>query len=192
MHAELHLAGRYLLGLRRRTHVVTVSLISLTGLALGVLALVVTLALLEGFQSSIRSGLEDHGIHARVTPVQGRRLVEPDLLASVLQEGLGAVEQVEVVRGSCLVGSYGNAVPASVVGRSDALDVRVDRALAARLGVGRGDEVNLVSSRQRLTPMGPLPGEAPVPDRGGRDPRAGLGGRFGAPAARRRAAPAVG
>jgi lipoprotein-releasing system permease protein len=155
--AELHLAGRYLLGLRRRTHVVTVSLISLGGLALGVLALVVTLALLEGFQSSIRSGLEDHGVHARVTPAEGRRLAEPERLVSVLQEALGVVEQVEVVRGSCLVSARGSAVPASVVGRSDAAGVSVDRALAARLGVGRGDEVDLVSSRQRLTPMGPLP-----------------------------------
>jgi len=155
--AELHLAGRYLLGLRRRTHVVTVSLISLAGLALGVLALVVTLALLEGFQSSIRSGLEEHGVHARVTPAEGRRLAEPDRLVSVLQGELGVVDQVEVVRGSCLVSAYGSAVPASVVGRSDAVGVSVDRALAARLGVGRGDEVDLVSSRQRLTPMGPLP-----------------------------------
>ncbi len=39
---ELHLARRYLLGLRRRTHIATVTLISMIGLGLGVLALVVT------------------------------------------------------------------------------------------------------------------------------------------------------
>ena len=58
MRAELHLARRYLLGLGRRTHVATVTAISFVSLALGVLALVVTLALLEGFQASIRRDFE--------------------------------------------------------------------------------------------------------------------------------------
>jgi len=74
MSAELHLARRYLVGLRRRTHVATVTLISMAGLGLGVLALVVTLALLEGFQSSIREEIVARAAHARVVPVDGRRL----------------------------------------------------------------------------------------------------------------------
>ena len=36
MRAELHIVRRYLIGLRRRTHVATVTLISLVGLGLGV------------------------------------------------------------------------------------------------------------------------------------------------------------
>ncbi len=157
MSAELHLARRYLVGLRRRTHVATVTLISMVGLCLGVLALVVTLALLEGFQSSIRSEIVARATHARVSPSGGRRLEDPVKLASVLQEKLGQVEMVQVVRGTCLVSSLSDAVPASVVGRSDVLEVVVDRILAARLGVGVGDEVQVISPRQRLTPMGPLP-----------------------------------
>ena len=157
MSAELHLARRYLVGLRRRTHVATVTLISMVGLCLGVFALVVTLALLEGFQSSIRSEIVARATHARVSPSRGRRLEDPAKLASVLQEKLGQVEMVQVVRGTCLVSSLSDAVPASVVGRSDVLEVVVDRILAARLGVGVGDEVQVISPRQRLTPMGPLP-----------------------------------
>ena len=56
--AELHVASRYLIGTRRWTPVVTVTLISLLGLGLGVFALVVTLSLLDGFQSGIRSQIE--------------------------------------------------------------------------------------------------------------------------------------
>jgi len=129
----------------------------MVGLCLGVLALVVTLALLEGFQSSIRSEIVARATHARVAPSRGRRLEDPVKLASVLQEKLGQVEMVQVVRGTCLVSSLSDAVPASVVGRSDVLEVVVDRILAARLGVGVGDEVQVISPRQRLTPMGPLP-----------------------------------
>ncbi len=155
--AELHLARRYLIGLRRRTHVATVTLISMVGLGLGVLALVVTLSLLEGFQSAIRAELVAKANHVRVTSDRGRRLQYPEKLASVLQRDLPQVEMIKVVRGTCLVSSLSDAVPASVVGRSDALDVVVDRVLAARLGVGVGDQIQVISPRQRLTPMGPLP-----------------------------------
>ena len=157
MSAELHLARRYLVGLRRRTHVATVTLISMVGLGLGVLALVVTLSLLEGFQASIRAEIVNRATHARVIPVHGRRLADPEKLASVLQGELGEVELVEVVRGTCLVSSFVDAVPASVIGRSDAIDVGMDRILASRLQVGGGEEISVISPRQRLTPMGPLP-----------------------------------
>ena len=157
MSVELHLARRYLLGLRRRTHIATVTLISMIGLGLGVLALVVTLSLLEGFQASIRSEIVAKATHARVIPVNGRRLTDPRKLASVLQEKLPEVELVEVVRGTCLVSSFQDAVPASVIGRSDALDVGLDRILANRLQIGSGEEISVISPRQRLTPMGPLP-----------------------------------
>ncbi|MFV2071897.1 MAG: ABC transporter permease [Thermoanaerobaculales bacterium] len=155
--AELHLARRYLLGLRRRTHVATVTLISLLGLGFAVFALVVTLSLLEGFQASIRSEIVGRAAHARVVPGIGRRLQDPERLASVLQEAVGHVEMVQVVRGTCLVSSRTDAVPAAVVGRSDAPAVTVDRILAVRLGVGAGDFVTVISPRHRLTAMGPLP-----------------------------------
>jgi lipoprotein-releasing system permease protein len=155
--AELHLARRYLVGLRRRTHIATVTLISMVGLGLGVLALVVTLSLLEGFQASIRSEIVSRATHVKVVPVHGRRLEDPKKLASVLQEKLPEVDFVEVVRGTCLVSSFEDAVPASVIGRSDALDVGLDRILANRLQVGGGEQISVISPRQRLTPMGPLP-----------------------------------
>jgi lipoprotein-releasing system permease protein len=154
---ELHIARRYLVGLRRRTHVATVTLISLVGLALGVLALIVTLALLEGFQSGIREELVERVAHARVSPSQGRQLDDADGLASVLQANLPGVETVRVVGGTCLVASPADAVPALLVGRSDTPVASVDQLLAAKLGVGVGDEVEVISPRHRLTPMGLLP-----------------------------------
>lgn len=157
MGAELHLVHRYLVGIRRRTHVATVTLISLVGLGLGVMALVVTLALLEGFQSSIRRELVEQAAHARLAPASGRVLDDPDRLVSVLQGELPEVMTVQVVRGTCLVASSIGAVPASVVGRSDVGEVSADRILAARLASGRGDRVDVIAPRQRLTPMGPLP-----------------------------------
>lgn len=157
MQAELYLARRYLFGIRRRTHVATVTLISLGGLAMGVFALIVTLSLLEGFQSSIRRDLVTRAAHARITPAQGRVLEEPGELASVLHAALPKVKIFEVLRGNCIVSSSTDAVPASVIGRSDISAAGVDPVLAARLGVGAGAMIDVISSRQRLTPMGPLP-----------------------------------
>ncbi len=155
--AELHVASRYLVGSRRWTPVVTVTLISLLGLGLGVFALVVTLALLDGFQSGIRSQIVAHAAHAEIRPTAGRRLDDPEKLASLLQGALGNVEIVQMVRGTCLVSSDTDAVPASVVGRSDTDRVTADRILSRRLGLGSGDRIEVISARQRLTPMGPLP-----------------------------------
>ena len=135
----------------------TVTLISLFGLGLGVFALVVTLALLDGFQSGIRSQIVAHAAHTEVWPVTGRRIEDPEKLASLLQSALSNVEIVQMVRGTCLVSSDTDAVPASVIGRSDTDRVTVDRILSRRLGVGSGDRLDVISARQRLTPMGPLP-----------------------------------
>ncbi len=157
MRVELHLARRYLVGVGRRTHVATVTLISFIGLTLGVLALVVVLALLEGFQSGIRAELVARTEHARIEPRQGRRLDDPDGLASLLQAQLPDAEIVQTVRGTCLVATGGDAVPASLVGRSDVSEAAIDRVLAVRLAVASGDDVEVISARQRLTPMGPLP-----------------------------------
>jgi len=154
--AELHLARRYLFGLRRRTHVATVSLISLVSLALGVLALVVTLALLEGFQSTIRAELVSRSAHSRIRPARGRELEHPAALVRRVREALPGVELVEVLRGTCLVRGRGEAVPANVEGRSDVQTPMVDAVLAARLGVAPGEELEVISPRRRLTPMGPV------------------------------------
>lgn len=157
MKAEFLLVKRYLFTLKRRTHIATVTAISLTGLALGVMALIVTLALLEGFQGTIRSDIVNRAAHAKVAPATGRALEAPDALASVLHDALPGVELTRVVRGTCLVTSLIDAVPASVVGRSDVERVAIDRVLAARISAGPGERIQVISPRQRLTPMGPVP-----------------------------------
>ncbi len=90
-------------------------------------------------------------------PREGRVLDDAEELASVLHRELPDVEMVSVVKGTCVVASATDAVPASLVGRSDATEVVADQVLAARLGVGLGTELDIVSPRRRLTPMGPLP-----------------------------------
>jgi lipoprotein-releasing system permease protein len=149
-------AGRYLLGLRRRTHVAAVSAISFGAMALGAAALVLTLALLEGFQSTIRAQLAESGIHAELRPVLGRALPPGDWLA--LLRARHPELQVRTVRGGAVwcLGPDG-AVPAELEAVDTLSTVEVNRVLAARLGIGAGSELVVASPRLVLTPLGPMP-----------------------------------
>ena len=150
------LAGRYLLGLRRRTHVAAVSAISFGAMALGAAALVVTLALLEGFQSTIRAQLAEAGTHAQLRPRVGRTLPGGDWLARLRQRHPEL--QVRALTGGSVwcLGPDG-AIPAELEAVDTLSSVEVNRVLAARLGVGAGSEVTIASPRLVLTPLGPMP-----------------------------------
>ncbi len=150
------LAGRYLLGLRRRTHVAAVSAISFGAMALGAAALVITLALLEGFQATIRAQLERTGVHAVLRPRSGRSLPGGDWLAA-LRRKHPDLQMRALTSGAvwCLAGE--SATPA-ILELADTLSrVEVNRVLAARLGVGAGSPLTVASPVLALTPLGPMP-----------------------------------
>jgi lipoprotein-releasing system permease protein len=150
------IAGRYLLGLRRRTHVAAVSAISFGAMALGAAALVLTLALLEGFQSTIRAQLAESGIHAELRPRAGRTLPPGDWLVSL--RARHPELQVRSVSGGavwCL--GLDGAIPAELEAVDTLSRVEVNRVLAARLGIGAGSELVVASPKLVLTPLGPMP-----------------------------------
>jgi lipoprotein-releasing system permease protein len=149
-------ASRYLLGLHRRTHVAAVSAISFGAMALGAAALVLTLSLLEGFQSTIRTQLAESGIHAELRPRVGRTLPPGDWLSSLRAHHPEL--QIRAVSGGAVwcLGPDG-AVPAELEAVDTLSRVEVNRVLAARLGIGAGSELVIASPRLVLTPLGPMP-----------------------------------
>src|SRR5262245_24627982 len=74
MRFETAVALRYLAASRRRAHVALVATISIVGLAVGVAALIVSLALLSGFQDRIRRQMAERTAHLTVSPERGRLL----------------------------------------------------------------------------------------------------------------------
>jgi len=150
------LVGRYLLGLRRRTHVAAVSAVSFSAMALGAAALVVTLALLEGFQSTIRQQLAASGVHAVLRARVGSTLPPGDWLGR-LRERHGELHVRSIASGAVWCVSEGGAVPAVLAVVDTLSGVEVNRVLAARLGAGVGAEVTLATPRAILTPLGPMP-----------------------------------
>ncbi|MBZ5588279.1 MAG: FtsX-like permease family protein [Acidobacteriia bacterium] len=150
------LAGRYLLGLRRRTHVAAVSAISFGAMALGAAALILTLALLEGFQSTIRTQLAEAGIHAELRPRVGRSLPGGDWIAQ-LRRDHPEIEVRASTGGAVWCLGPDGAVPAELEVVDTLSRLEVNRVLAARLGVGAGSELTIASPRLTLTPLGPMP-----------------------------------
>ncbi|MBP7797447.1 MAG: FtsX-like permease family protein [Thermoanaerobaculaceae bacterium] len=156
MRVLLLLVGRYLGGLRRRTHVAAVSSISFGAMALGAAALVLTLALLEGFQHTIRVQLSERGVHAMLRPRHGSTLPTGDWLAR-LRARHPELEFRALAGGSVWCTVPGEATPAELEVVDSLTRVEVNRVLAARLGVGAGTWMAVASPHLVLTPLGPLP-----------------------------------
>ncbi len=156
MRALAFVVYRYLWGLSRRTHVAVVSAISFVSLSLGAAALVLTLALLEGFQATVRQELKMVGPHALLLPAVGDKLPPGGWLAELAARNPGfSFRKLE--RGVGWVVALGEAIPVHVEVSEELSGVEVDRVLAARGAIGPGAEVNIVSPAPMLTPLGPAP-----------------------------------
>lgn len=151
------LAKRYLLASRRDAQVGVVALAAFLGLALGVAALVVSLALLAGFQAHVKSRLLAETPHLLVTPAGRGVFHDVDRVGGRLAAVPGVVSVSPVARGRVWVSMGRDAAPAEVVGREKTKGLILDVAQARPLGIVPGETVTLVSSRSRLSPLGPVP-----------------------------------
>ena len=151
------LAKRYLLASRRDAQVGVVALAAFLGLALGVAALVVSLALLAGFQTHVRCRLLAETPHLLVTPAGRDAFHDVDRIGTKLAAVPGVVSVSPIVRGRVWVSMGRDAAPAEIVGREKTKGLVLDVLQARPLGIVPGETVTLVSSRSRLSPLGPVP-----------------------------------
>ncbi|MDQ2978506.1 MAG: FtsX-like permease family protein [Acidobacteriota bacterium] len=169
MRFESFVALRYLAASRRRAHVALISTISVVGLAVGVAALVLSLSLLSGFQDRIRAQMSDHSPHLVVSPERGDRLADPDLVRRVLASVPGVVATQPAIEGRGWLSGlssraivpvrFRNAAPGTMP--EDSPDspppARLAFSVATRVGAEPGSVLRLLSSRTRLSPIGPIP-----------------------------------
>ncbi len=151
------LAKRYLLASRRDAQVGVVALAAFLGLLLGVAALVVSIALLSGFQTNIKKRLLAETPHLLVTPAGRGEFHDADRLAGKLAAVPGVASVSPVARGRVWVSLGGQAMPAMAVGREKQKGLVLDATQARPIGLVAGETVTLVSSRSRLSPLGPVP-----------------------------------
>lgn len=163
------LALRYVRSTRRDAFASFLSAVAAGGIALGVAALVVSLAVISGFQDALRAELLQRtpqilvdlppglDLAAAQAARQAVRRVAGVTGAQLQVRGNGWVVDEGKVRAVELVGFEGLA-PRSFPGVAGLPEgLYVPASLAARWGLGPGRVLTLVSPRPTLTPLGPQP-----------------------------------
>jgi lipoprotein-releasing system permease protein len=183
MSLELFVALRYLLARRKQAFISLISLISMLGVAVGVMALVVALALMTGLQGELRDrilgstahvyawklgGIDDYAIEVdRLRSVEGVLAAAPAIQGLALISGAGtesfisfkgidpALESgVTDIESALLSGSLAALAPAS---DDDRPGILLGDVLARQLGVSTGETVNVMTAQGTLSPMGVIP-----------------------------------
>ena len=176
---ELFIGLRYVRARTQRGFVSFISLASLSGIGLGVAALIVILSVMNGFESELRTRLLSIGAHASLSDPENGIVAWPELAARVeAQPGVEAVAPFTALEGM-LASSNSVLSPAVVRGivpteeaavsqleqlltvgslgdlQAGAQRIVLGRFLAASLGVGVGERITLLApavENGRLTP----------------------------------------
>lgn len=180
---ELHIALRYLFAKRRQAFISVISLISTLGVAIGVMAVVIALAMMTGLQNELRDRMLGSNPHVWVWNQKGitDARAEADKLRAlphvigaapaILGQGLISAasetepvqikgidpaleQQVTNIKGAMQSGSLG-PLTTPVSGEPDGILLGKD--LAAKLGVSIGDSVSVLTPQGTLSPMGLIP-----------------------------------
>jgi lipoprotein-releasing system permease protein len=180
---EFFVALRYLLARRKQAFISLISLISTIGVAVGVMALVIALALMTGLQGELRDrilgstahvyvwktgGITDYraevtrlqqvdGVIGAGPAIMGRALISTDLAdAFISLKGVDPSLEGNVtdIRRAMQAGSIGALVPAS---EDEPPGILIGRNLAEQLGLTVGETATLLTPQGTLSPMGMIP-----------------------------------
>ncbi|MBE0617365.1 MAG: lipoprotein-releasing ABC transporter permease subunit [Proteobacteria bacterium] len=177
---ELGIALRYLKARRGELLISLITWISVGGVALGVMALVVVLSVMTGFEEDLRDKILGTNAHVVVYPMGGT-LQNPEAVARELEQVEGvvaatpfAVSQVMLMSGGSVQGAVLRGIDVESAGRAtdverflvegrladlvgDVPGVLVGREMARNLGLFIGDVVQVVSPAGSPTPLGLVP-----------------------------------
>ena len=187
MRFELFVAARYLKAKRRQAVVGVVTTISVAGVAAGVAALIIALAITNGMRRDLQDKLLGSSAHVQLMPVEakGIRNWQPLLeklrkVPHVVAASPGLYEQVLVARGARDGGAMvegilpnyemnvSDLLKAATPGSVSALEPQNERIRICRpsssaaiwpkhMGASVGDSVTLISPQGELTPFGIIP-----------------------------------
>jgi lipoprotein-releasing system permease protein len=175
---EWVLAARYIRPTRKEGFVSIISILSLLGIMIGVAALIIVMAVMNGFRHELLNrilGLQGHvlvqgvggglpdfdKIAARVRAVPGVTQVAPIVEGQALASGGGSSPGV-YVRGIRIADLKGLAavyksLSAGTLAHYDDDSVIIGSRLAARLGLEPGGQITLIAPRGNVTPFGVTP-----------------------------------
>lgn len=178
---ELFIALRYTRAKRRNHFISFISLISMLGIALGVMALITVLSVMNGFSKEVRNRILGVVAHATITGVGNEGLRDWRTLAGLLGNypqvmglapyihGQGMLANGSEVGGTLIrgilpeeepkVSDLGSHMVAGRLGdlKSGEFGIILGKGLANALGVGMGEKVSLLTPQANVTPAGIMP-----------------------------------
>lgn len=184
---ELLICLRYLKAKRKSTFISIISLISTAGVSLGVMALIVVLAVMTGFEEDlkekilgtnahvvvIRNGLpmdEYRQVMEKLTAMPGITAATPFIynqvmlssgrnVSGVVLRGIDVPSDRQVTRlsASLVEGSTDNLDPRMSDGAVALPGLLIGKELARNLNLRLGDRINVVSPMGNITPLGMMP-----------------------------------
>ena len=177
---ELFIGLRYTRAKRRNHFISFISLISMLGMGLGVMALIVVLSVMNGFQKEIRARMLGASPHLEVVADGGRMENWQPILAAVSQHpqvtasapyvsGQGMLSFGQSVQGVMVRGidparetaitDLSNKIKAGTLAdlRSTEFGIVLGSDLARALGVRMGEKVMLIAPQGSITPAGMMP-----------------------------------
>ena len=175
----LSIGLRYLRAKRRNGFISFISLASILGIIIGVIALITTISVMTGFQQELRTRILGMVAHATLTGLDGPLQDWPRAVAAAEADPrvAGAAPYVEtesLLQGSRRQGAILRGVDPALEPNVSELDQKMvagrlqdlqagefriilGRELANALAVGVGDPVNVYVSESTSTPLGALP-----------------------------------
>jgi lipoprotein-releasing system permease protein len=171
---EGRIARRYLWAARKQRHTAFLSLISMLGLAIGVAALLISIALLTGLQSQIKARLIASSPAILIEPA-GKNAIDnaTEIVETAHRMGMRDIEPVvsgiawganeSEKRGRPMrIRSFATGHEPQGEGNLPVYDpnestILTSRTFAASIGLDAGAVVTVVAPRTRLTPFGPVP-----------------------------------
>jgi lipoprotein-releasing system permease protein len=181
MSFELFVARRYLTARRKQAFISVITLISVLGIAIGVAALVIAIALITGFQGDVQDKILGATSHVMVSDLGGRGLEDYRGLAAKVRALPGVESATPVVYSTVLITGVGESSGALVKGidfdeeraaspwlrKLEAGEIPkaggardgllLGRELALHIGAQVGDIVDVVTASSTLSPLGLMP-----------------------------------
>ncbi len=122
---ELRIARRYFWAVRRRMHTAMLAVISMLGLAIGVFALLFSIALLSGLQGQIKGRLIASSPQLLIEPVGSMTLVDSEAIVAAAKS-LGARDIRPTVAG--IGWAFAPALPGSTTTKSSSRETTPPRS----------------------------------------------------------------
>ncbi|MCP2519577.1 lipoprotein-releasing ABC transporter permease subunit [Candidatus Aminicenantes bacterium AC-708-M15] len=181
MKFEFFIAKRYLTAKRKQAFISVITFISILGITIGVMALIIAIALITGFQEDIQDKILRTTSHIMVSSLTGEGIKNYSELANKIKEIKGVESVTPVAYQTVLIKSPYKTIGAVLKGINFREEVKysswlknleegkiieqerekpgilLGSEMAFNLGVNVGDTVTVLTTTPRLSPIGILP-----------------------------------